>query len=496
MSGRTLHDNLLPTVRTAVRDVLVSAPAYHALPLEERRKLAGLMVEVCQTAAGLLAEEIESKEQARFAALEAPPAPASNRQEMARTLNAGDEFSGVAVNRVADTARGIMNAISFPRFVTELINGVFKAMQDTNVQQMQSFVQLLGDVSSTLEGFRDANVGDMQARQWLVDTFPGTFTIDQDADEVAEQRKLPPEEREPVPAQLRLSPGASMPSEAALRTRFGLPDDASVPTGDPERVLVPMARSRMAGQRQQMLATMVMLGMQRIVIDSGRIQAAMRFHIDASSAAQQDRGNSFDFRNTINAAGSFSAGLWGASAAMANTIGYASTEQTTTRENLNAEVDVNSSVDIVFHTDYLPLNTITTQAQADRIRSNSLNPQAEIAAASAARETRRTDAAASEQRGRDLIRGRLEAAPNLTPSQIPQVRYKEDVLAGKSPGFIPTTAAPSQSNTQSPNPTAAPSQSNTQSPNPTAAPSQSNTQSPNPTAQASKAQIQPTQSAP
>jgi hypothetical protein len=39
---------------------------------------------------------------------------------------------------------------------------------------------------------------------------------------------------------------------------------------------VPFVRQSLARNRQQMLATMVQLGMQRIVIDSGRINASMR----------------------------------------------------------------------------------------------------------------------------------------------------------------------------------------------------------------------------
>ena len=50
-----------------------------------------------------------------------------------------------------------------------------------------------------------------------------------------------------------------------------------------------------------MLATMVMLGMQRIVIESGRLSASMRFHIDTRSAAADDRGSTFDVRNETEA---------------------------------------------------------------------------------------------------------------------------------------------------------------------------------------------------
>ena len=59
-----------------------------------------------------------------------PPARQPRKAEvppLARAQSAGSEFSGVAASRVAGTTRDILNAVSFPRFVTELINGVFKA---------------------------------------------------------------------------------------------------------------------------------------------------------------------------------------------------------------------------------------------------------------------------------------------------------------------------------------------------------------------------------
>jgi hypothetical protein len=60
---------------------------------------------------------------------------------------------------------------------------------------------------------------------------------------------------------------------------------------------LPSAHASIARQRQQVLATMVMMGMQRIVIESGRINAAMRFHIDTRSTANEESGSKFNIEN-------------------------------------------------------------------------------------------------------------------------------------------------------------------------------------------------------
>jgi hypothetical protein len=153
--------------------------------------------------------------------------------------------------------------------------------------------------------------------------------------------------------------------------------------------------------------------MQRIVIESGRLHASMRFHIDTHSAAADDRGSTFDFRNTINASGSLSFGPWGASASMTNTIGYVSTQRTQTTEEMNTDLDLNSSVELNFKTDYLPLDRLAGREQTDRIRANTLNPEAEARAAAEAR-TARGQRHAEAGRNR---RTSLERA--LVPSQPP-----------------------------------------------------------------------------
>ena len=87
---------------------------------------------------------------------------------------------------------------------------------------------------------------------------------DEDLDEDAE------------PPRLTLRSGGAMPSQEAMRAVFGMSQEENISASNPEQ-LVPYARRQVARQRQQMLATMVKMGMQRIVIDSGKINASMRF---------------------------------------------------------------------------------------------------------------------------------------------------------------------------------------------------------------------------
>jgi hypothetical protein len=377
----------LPFARVLVRDLLTASPSYHSLAPAQRRSLAESMVRVCHAGISLLREELESRERAHNVAATSPqltpkttaPEQPARGPVLAAAQSAGSDFSGVSAQKVAGTTQAILNAVSFPRFVTDLINGVFKAIVTSNTQQMNAYVELLNNVSTSLSGFAETNFSDDGARQWLVEKFPGSFeTAGNDSSDTGDR-------------QIQLRDGAKMPSEDALKTVFGLGASDSIPSGDPERTLLPFARIQMARQRQQMLATMVMLGMQRIVIESGKINASMRFHIDTRSAAQADQGSTFNFQNTVNAAGSFGVGPWGVSASVSNTIGYVSTQRSQTTEEMNTDLDLNSSVEINFKSDYLPLNRLASNEQASKIRANTLNPEAEAQAAEKDRAARNAD---------------------------------------------------------------------------------------------------------
>ncbi|WP_454830857.1 hypothetical protein [Pseudoxanthomonas wuyuanensis] len=427
---RPTRETAPPTwIRGAVREVLERTSGYRTLAEADRKSLAHAMVRVSALAAELIDEEND-------AAAEPPPAA-----PLARAQSQPD--FAAAADRVAQTTHDILNAVSFPRFVTDLINGVFRAMLDSNQTQMQQYVNLLNAVSASAEGFEGAQFGLMRVRQWLADQFPES--IEYDAPEIEPGETPDPEEI--ANTRLRLRSGASMPPLEVIRTTLGMAPEDPLEAGSPEQ-LVPLARRHLARQRQQMLATMVMMGMQRIVIDSGKINAAMRFHIDTRSAANQDQGSQTSMQNRIKGGGSFGLGPWGASAEVENTIGYVSTQRTQSTEEMNTDLELNSSVELNFRSDYLPLNQMANQAQAERIRSSTLNPAAAVvedpAAARAARQA--AQRAAEEARRRatpiSMPAPAAPAAAPAPPAPAPAARPGASASGGAATVAPGTAAAP------------------------------------------------------
>ena len=424
-----------PWLRVAVRDVLAGARSYQDMNAGDRRSLAQAMVRVGQLAAESIADEHSAQ-----AAIDAP-------SPVARTLADQPDF-GAATRQIAQTTRDTLEAISFPRFVTDLLNGVFKAMNDSSQTQMQQYLQLLNAVSSTAAGFEQTQTSEIQVRAWLVDHFPDAFEMD--LPDPPEPGDPPPDPEDVEPPRLRLKAGANMPAADGLRAALGVAPQEEFNASNPE-ALVPLARRQLARQRQQMLATMVQMGMQRIIIDAGKINAAMRFHIDTRSAASRDHASQNSMTNRIRAGGSFGIGAWGVSADVENTIAFVNTDRQQGSEEINTSADLNSSVELHFHTDAVPLNRLAAQAQADRVRAASLNPDHEAeAAASRANSERLAGARTSEESRRSgvdaAVRSVTLPAMSSEPLHVP--------APGSNPGTTATTPpqTPPQTPTQTPTP--------------------------------------------
>ena len=356
---------LLPGVRTTVRQLLLSSPAYTELDAIDRRRLAASLVDVCSTATALLEEERDSER-------------ALSETSGAQANSSRDHFRH-AVRRVCPAGSHrppprSSTRMSFQRFVGELITGVFKAILDTNAQQLQQFIELLNNVATSTSAFTDSNYGPDPARG------SGSSSGTPGSTRSRATRSTPSS----TPTSRHRATGRSCCARVRLRHRRRR--CVSISASSPRSryrpatpvTLLPLVRRQLARSRQQMLATMIQMGLQRIVIDGGKISASMRFHIDTRSASQADtaavRHESHDEgQRELRRRG------WGASASMQSTIGYVSTQSTQSTEELNTELDLTSAVELLFRTDQVPLDRLASARQVNQVLANSRNPEAEAA---------------------------------------------------------------------------------------------------------------------
>lgn len=167
---KTKSKTRLPIVRSEVKTLLTSSKAFQSLPLGKRRKIT---------------------------------------QDMVKITN-------YLVSDAGSSAEGLVADIDFPDFVSGLLNGVFNAIVDSSIRQMEAYAKLVAAAAKSLDEFTDENISDNEARDHLRDRLPHFFQ-----------------------------------SSTITKRR----------------------RVRLASSRQQLLATMVLMGINRIVVTDGRIPA-------------------------------------------------------------------------------------------------------------------------------------------------------------------------------------------------------------------------------
>jgi len=403
----------LETVRRAVRGVVERTPELRA-DAALRRRIAENMVRVCATATGLMEEEDRLTDQiARRSAFKstlssdapasagpassgttakavaagltlapdasspevspssadtsavAMAAPSSRRRAMAAGQAAGDIHRRTAVNSAAGVLRATRDAIDFPGFVTSLISGVFQAMTTSTIQQLQAYADLLGAVGMSTSQFAGSSITSGRAMDWVAQRFP-VFRV------VAAEGQ---------PPQLALNDGADMPEAGELKSALDATDDevSTIDDSELEETLLPLVKRKLARERQAMLSTMLLMGMNRIVVDDGRIKASMELQVDARSTAEQTTAERADTRVTTGGSASFGMGMWGASANMQATVGYVKSDEQFSREDIAVRAGLRSSVDIGFHTEPIALNRMASPRQVQHIQNQSMVPETEHA---------------------------------------------------------------------------------------------------------------------
>lgn len=290
--------DVLNETRTKVRDMLTKSQAFLALPLEQQRDIAHDTVEILRYLAapeGIPGPELAARMQAAEGRagnpLAKPLGPASIGTSRSGGSNVDQEGKFVAqgAREGAYVAGALLQAVNFPAFVSGLIDGVFHSIVDSSIKQMEAYGRLVADVAKSLNQFRDENVTSNQGRDHLVDQFPDTFMIDVDTG--AENGPAPRVRlRDGVEENAALQKVNSLPLEGGPLKSLDLEDEET------EEKLVQAARTQLATSRQQLLATMVLMGINRIIVTDGRISAKVMYDFQAKDNFKFQRSaTKFDY---------------------------------------------------------------------------------------------------------------------------------------------------------------------------------------------------------
>jgi hypothetical protein len=257
--------------RGAVRTLLQRSQAFNALPEDKRRQLAHDLVQI----GSYLAEPdgVRLKKQSPpVRALVDDGVKEDKPQEFGQAAKAG-------VQGMIDMVKGV----DFPGFVSGLVQGVFHSIVESSIHQMEAYAKLVADVSKSLNQFRDDNTTDNQGRDQLIDQFPDLFQLSTGQDNAFGDFGGDGSGNAPAQPRVVLRDGVDEKS-AVARLNRSLPLDKPLTSLDDDTIeaaLVPAARTTVATGRQQLLATMVMMGINRIVVTDGKISAKVMFDFQA-----------------------------------------------------------------------------------------------------------------------------------------------------------------------------------------------------------------------
>jgi hypothetical protein len=123
-----------------------------------------------------------------------------------------------------------------------------------------------------------------------------------------------------------------------------------------QETLIPEAQKRLGRSRQQMLATMVLLGLNRVVVKDGSISARLRFRVEAADHAKVDYAVSDDpgADSSWGARGSLT---YPAASTKVSTVGV------TAQSDANLKAELFGEVKINFASETLPLEKFADDAR-------------------------------------------------------------------------------------------------------------------------------------
>ncbi|MFL5540755.1 MAG: hypothetical protein ACJ8J0_17315 [Longimicrobiaceae bacterium] len=202
----------------------------------------------------------------------APAQPQPGMQPSASAAPSAPRRAGTEA--IGERARAALEAVDFPSFVAELIHGTFQAIVDATAQQIREYARLVASLAQTAEQFGRDNVSPNQVRFGLAERHPQDLVVVVPNTGERGDPSLKPRNKDDA-------------GSPAWLAEYGLADQ-ELTAELAEGALLDAGRKTMAEERMQNLATMVLLGINRIVIQDGQIKARLQFHATARESVKAE----------------------------------------------------------------------------------------------------------------------------------------------------------------------------------------------------------------
>jgi hypothetical protein len=265
----------------------------------------------------------------------ADPRKASDMIDDKRHLNKRIEQAGQLAGEFIDE-------IDFPKFVRDLVKGVFDANLEVTVKQMEAFQALLKTATRELTSFIN-KIDDTATFGYLVESQPDMFSMDFPDDGETDRAGNP----KPV-----------------LTDKGG----AKLDLGDNEvKARIMEAKIAMAKEQRALLREVILMGVTRLVVEKGVIKASCLFDIKASEKVDKaDKAalqSAVSDSTSITASGGLIGSIFGGPTAghtRSSQKSKISVSSAKSQATTDLAAKVAGSVEIQFKTDYFKLDNFAT----------------------------------------------------------------------------------------------------------------------------------------
>ena len=243
------------------------------------------------------------------------------------------------IDQLGDIASDFIDAVDFPTFVSDLLDGVFRANLKVTKDQMVAYQELLKAATQSLAFFMN-KIPPQESFAYLAANDSDNFSIN-----------FPPDE----PAQLTDKEG-NVVAKAGEEA-----EDATI------KAKIMDATLAMAKEQRAMLREILLMGVTRLVVEKGVIRASVKFDFKATeNIDRQDKAMVQDTRswsNSISHSGGFFGSIFGGPQGGTTSSGrHAQLSVATTKSDTDTSVSANLTgfVEIQFKSDYFRLDNFAT----------------------------------------------------------------------------------------------------------------------------------------
>ena len=367
MNQHELKDSLSADERNAVRwevrNLLERSDAFARLEPAQKQCLAQDLVRVvsymADPAAGhpelrTLGERVrrtpdELGASATALASKATPRRRSGDERPPRRQTTGEGFVGGAAREGTEQFTRLVNEVDFPAFVSGLVEGVFTSIVNSSIRQMEAYQKLLEAVVTSVKDFADANISEESARDDLTRKYPKALRREGTGSQ----------------SRLRLNPDLDEAQLPNFKADLGLDFEPDFDDEEVEKQVVEAGRLKMARLKQQQLATMVLMGINRIIVTDGKINAKVTFDFKSEDTAKDQRTASSE--RDIDSEAKFSSssgGGWGSSGDSRSNVKTTVSSSFNAQSNQESEsklemkAKLSGEVTINFRSETFPLDRI------------------------------------------------------------------------------------------------------------------------------------------